>query len=108
MSLESQLHKKADAIFQKAYIALFTQFEAGLNALIGFRVEDQIKIQPSHIQAALKPLADVVSMRYTGNSLSAAATARDCAINLHREKFIADFIKKAEELAEFVDNGGAQ
>lgn len=106
MGLESQLNAKADQVFQKEYIALFSKFGNDFAALTGTNILDGYS-RSQEATAALRPLINAMQLRYCASD-QGAREAFEFARNLHREKFTAAFIKKAEELAEFVENGGMQ
>jgi hypothetical protein len=102
MSLESQLHAKADKVFDVAYAKLFEDFTDGMAALTGKQISDAF----GNSHDALKPFQQCMALRhFRGDQGTRAvhAAVRD----LHRERYVAKFIAKAEELAAFVDNGGA-
>lgn len=96
MSLESQLHEKADKQFDVAYRKLFDDFEIGLRALTGHALRDGYGKPLKQTEAFLPFL----SLRYFDGT-NEARSVRDGVRDLYREKYIAKFLSMAEEMAAY-------
>lgn len=97
MSLESQLHEKADKEFHLAYRKLFDDFEAGLRALTGSAISDGYGKPLIKQTAAFLPL---LALRYAGSTDEARAVY-DGVRDLYREKYVANFLRLVEEMAAY-------
>lgn len=96
MSLESQLHEKADKEFDAAYRKLFDDFESGLRRLTGRALRDAYAKPLKQTEAFLPLLA----LRHVDGT-SEARAVRDGVRDLYREQYVGNFIRMAEEMAAY-------
>ncbi len=97
MSLESQLHAKADEQFVHAYQKLFGDFLTGFQRLTGCDLASGYQPKPAELGA----LVQLQRLRYYEGDADARAVYQK-ARDLHRERFIADFIRHVEETNAFL------
>jgi len=97
MSLESQLHSKADEHFKNAYGKLFTDFSAGLQHLTGRNLLDSYHDRTKE----LDPLREFLKLRYFEGDPQARVVFQ-AARDFHRERFVAAFIASVEHSQSFL------
>lgn len=94
MSLHTQLAEAADKKFDSEYRKLFTDFCLNFRRLTGVNLEDQPHYNDDRVRLApLAPLFEAMLLRYSNGS-DRATKARENAKELHRERFIAEFLAK--------------
>lgn len=98
MSLETQLHTKADEQFVNAYVKLFGDFLTGFQRLTGCDLGNGYQPKPAELGA----LVQFQRLRYYEGDADARAVYQK-ARDLHRERFVAEFIKRVEEVNSYMD-----
>lgn len=98
MSLEAQLHMKADEQFVQAYQKLFGEFLTGFQRLTGCDLGNGLGTRPAELGA----LVQFQRLRYYEGDPDARAVFHK-ARDLHRERFIAEFIKRVDEANSYLE-----
>jgi len=95
MSLESQLTSKAAAVFNKEYQAIFNKFYKDISSLTGIDITNTYTRTKEDIEN-LGSFITFQNCAYQGDSQMKYLKDK------HKELFIAEFIRKTEELQEYV------
>jgi len=95
MSLETQLASKATTVFNSEYQGIFNRFYSDIQALTGISITNTYS-RTKEDRENLVELFSVDACKYQGNK------AREYLLIKHKELYIAEFIRKAEELQEYI------